>query len=305
MMRFSVLSSGSSGNASLVEIGGFGLLIDPGLGPRQLAARLAAVGASWQNVNAVILTHTHGDHWKERSLAFLCANRIPLYCHADHGEGLRIGSSFTALSRAGLVRNFERDTEIHFTPELRCRPLEVMHDSEPTFGFRIEGTGGLFGTKWTVTYLADLGCWSSELVEAAVGADVLALEFNHDEEMERQSGRHAELIDRVLGDHGHLSNAQAAGFLQALLKRRGTESLQHLIQLHLSRECNRQYIAQAAARQILDASGRDIALHTATQDRAGPTLTLQLAQTRPTRPNRTSSRSTRSTARHPTLPGME
>ena len=36
-LRFTVLASGSGGNASLVETDGFGVLIDAGLGPRQLA----------------------------------------------------------------------------------------------------------------------------------------------------------------------------------------------------------------------------------------------------------------------------
>jgi glyoxylase-like metal-dependent hydrolase (beta-lactamase superfamily II) len=60
-LRFTVLASGSGGNASLLEADGFGLLLDAGLGPRQLAGRLAAVGASWQQVHAVLLTHTHSD----------------------------------------------------------------------------------------------------------------------------------------------------------------------------------------------------------------------------------------------------
>ncbi len=59
------------GNATLIESGDFGVLIDAGLGPRQLASRLAAVGRSWAAVNAVILTHTHADHWKDRTLAHL------------------------------------------------------------------------------------------------------------------------------------------------------------------------------------------------------------------------------------------
>ena len=42
--RFTVLASGSGGNATLLEVDGFGLLIDCGLHPRFLTARLAAVG---------------------------------------------------------------------------------------------------------------------------------------------------------------------------------------------------------------------------------------------------------------------
>src|SRR5438876_10371752 len=103
-MQFTVLASGSSGNASLLEAHGFGVLIDAGLGPRQLAKRFAAVGASWQHVHAVLLTHIHGDHWRERTLAYLCRNRIPLYCHSDHVSDLVAESpAFGDLHDANLV----------------------------------------------------------------------------------------------------------------------------------------------------------------------------------------------------------
>src|SRR6478736_6285046 len=81
MGRFTVLASGSSGNAALLECNGFGLLIDCGLPPRVLGLRLREVGASWDSVNAVILTHTHSDHWKDFTLADMRSRRIPLYAH--------------------------------------------------------------------------------------------------------------------------------------------------------------------------------------------------------------------------------
>jgi phosphoribosyl 1,2-cyclic phosphodiesterase len=91
-VRFSVLASGSAGNASFLQVDGFGLLIDIGIGPRLIASRLASIGASWQKVNAALLTHTHGDHWKERCLRHLAAMRIPLYCHPRHHEVLGVYS---------------------------------------------------------------------------------------------------------------------------------------------------------------------------------------------------------------------
>src|SRR5215831_19007106 len=101
-LRFTVLASGSAGNASLIETGGFGLLLDAGLGPRQLAARLAAVGASWQDVHAAVLTHTHSDHWTDRTLAHLHRRGLPLYCHPDHHRVLGTYSpGFAALRSAG------------------------------------------------------------------------------------------------------------------------------------------------------------------------------------------------------------
>lgn len=102
--RFTVLASGSSGNAALVEANGFGLLIDCGLPPRVLGARLAEVGASWEKVHAVVLTHTHGDHWKDLTLADLRSRKIPLWAHPAQFDHLAsCAASFDSLHRAGLT----------------------------------------------------------------------------------------------------------------------------------------------------------------------------------------------------------
>src|SRR5262245_50817583 len=98
--RLTVLASGSSGNAALLETNGFGLLIDCGLPPRTLSSRLREAGASWDSVNAVILTHIHGDHWKDLTLQGLRSFRIPLYAHADHLDHLSATArAFGALEK--------------------------------------------------------------------------------------------------------------------------------------------------------------------------------------------------------------
>src|SRR5262245_51250145 len=98
MPRFCVLASGSSGNAAYVQAGEFGLLIDAGIGPRLLSSRLASIGKSIRNVQAVLLTHTHADHWKERTLAQMRTHRIALWCHRAHSESLGSASdAFNAL----------------------------------------------------------------------------------------------------------------------------------------------------------------------------------------------------------------
>ena len=45
--RLTILASGSSGNVALIELDGQRWLIELGLEPRDLDARLAAVGAEW------------------------------------------------------------------------------------------------------------------------------------------------------------------------------------------------------------------------------------------------------------------
>jgi hypothetical protein len=113
------------------------------------------------------------------------------------------------------------------------------------------------------------------------------------------------LIQRVLGDEGHLSNVQAAGLVRSVLERSPAGRLRHLVQLHLSRDCNLPTLARAAVRALLDESDLPVALHTAEQDTPSATLHLN-AIARPSRSRRASGkRSPRSRATHPLLPGLD
>ena len=126
---------------------------------------------------------------------------------------------------------------------------------------------GLFNDPWSIGYAADLGTVPPDLLESFGAVDLLALEFNHDEQLQVRSGRPRQLIDRVLGDRGHLSNVQAAESVRTILNSAAKPNLRHLVQLHLSLECNRPNLAREAVRDVLAAFGRVIALHTAWQDR--------------------------------------
>lgn len=274
-LRFTVLASGSAGNASLVEADGRALLIDAGLGPRQLASRMAAVGASWERVDAVVLTHTHGDHWKDRTFAHVLRRRVPVYCHPSHQDGLRSGGlAFVRLESARLVRPYDGGAAFEPLRGVRCRAVAVCHDAEETFGFRIDYHDPLLGRDVSLGYLADLGCCPAELAAAVGGVDVLALEFNHDVGLEYASGRSAYLIARVLGEAGHLSNEQAGAFVAALLGHPEAGRLRCLIQLHLSRECNHPDLALAAAHAALGDRVKQVCVVTAEQGRPAPTVVV-------------------------------
>lgn len=66
MLRFRSLGSGSTGNATLVEVHSAGrvsrLLVDCGFGIRQLDARLVRAGVAPSDIDAVFITHEHSDH---------------------------------------------------------------------------------------------------------------------------------------------------------------------------------------------------------------------------------------------------
>jgi phosphoribosyl 1,2-cyclic phosphodiesterase len=309
-MQFTVLASGSAGNASLLIAHGFGLLLDAGLGPRKLGQRLHDAGASWNCVHAVLLTHTHADHCRDTTFGHLLRRSIPLYCHArHHGELCQFGPFFGMLREQGLVRRYEAGKVLDLAPGFVCHPLPLRHDSRATFGFRFEIADGLFGEPLALAYAADLGTWDLDLAEALADVDLLALEFNHDVDLERDSGRLPSLIKRVLGDNGHLSNQQAVALLAAILRRSSPGRLRHLIQLHLSRDCNRPLLAAQAARALLAGLAPHVAVHTARQHEPSPTFALGCTHHGLTPSARRAVQRIKSgltpTHRQPLLPGME
>jgi hypothetical protein len=273
-VRFSVLGSGSSGNSSLLEVDGFGLLIDAGLGPRQIGSRLAEIDSSWDCIHAAILTHIHGDHWNERTVSFLQRRGLPLYCHVDHHTILADAcEAFVALAEDGLVRTYRHAEPLMLSAALRCWPLVLRHDCGATFGFRFEGT--FDDASWALAYLADLGSWTPKLADSLADVDVLALEFNHDVALQYASGRSPRLIARVLGDAGHLSNVQAAKLVNEIVRRSSPGRMRHLVQLHLSRDCNRPELALQAAQSALNGCKGAVEIHSTSQDCLGPCLIVE------------------------------
>jgi phosphoribosyl 1,2-cyclic phosphodiesterase len=306
--RFTVLASGSTGNAALLEADGFGLLVDCGIHPRTLTNRFREIGSGWDKISAAILTHTHGDHWKDDTLADLRSRNIPIYAHAEHFEQLsQCSNAYAPLLRAKLTRAYSDDRPFELAAGLVVKPIRVSHDADPTYAYRFDRSDAR-GSMWSVGYASDLGCSSKELVEAFAGVDVLALEYNHDVKLERRSRRPTFLIDRVLSDYGHLSNDQAAELTTAIAARSGEVFLSHLFQLHLSRECNRPELAAEAGKTSLARHSPGTAVITATQDKT--TKPVDLIRRRneikapPTRTAATSFAICR-TSFQPSLPGFD
>ena len=298
--RFTVLASGSSANVSFLQTTSGGILIDCGLGPRELGQRLAVIGANWSNVDAIVLTHTHGDHIKSTSLAQILRLKVPFYVHRQHAEHLAENSSdYEELRASGTIRIFEEGVPIPLGEDVVCLPFRVPHDSDPTFGFRFDGCESTTGKWWSLGYASDLGHAPKYLNEIFAEVDVLALEYNHDVQMEQSCGRPKPLIERVLGSHGHLSNVQAAAFTSEILQSR-RYPLQALIPLHLSRQCNTPQLAAAAARAVLHPATK---LLVASQ--MSPTNTLRIVPTKPAQPTLSLPDSYGRTTRQLRIPGMD
>ena len=262
-MRFTTLASGSKGNCSIIDDGQSSYLIDGGISPRMLETHLKISGFTPQRLRGLVLTHTHCDHWNPRLLAYCAEKKIPWYLHKTHARTIYDQlPEFKAFWESGLARFYLPNTPFETAPGWNWFPVILSHDSSETFGFRLDIKNAQVPCV-SIGYLADLGIWNKALVEQFTDLDLLALEFNHDEALQKNSKRPQFLIERIMGNEGHLSNYQAVCFLD-YLKSLGVSKLpKHLVQVHLSEQCNSPEHAQAALKLFLKDSTINMRLQTA------------------------------------------
>jgi phosphoribosyl 1,2-cyclic phosphodiesterase len=245
VIRFKSLGSGSSGNATVVQARSGAqtahLLVDCGLGIRELDKRLRAAGMLADQIDAVFITHEHGDHIGcARQLAL--RERIPVYM--SEGTYAAIGQpDFDGLLRLAC------DGSPFEVGALQVRPFTVPHDArEP---LQLTCTDG--DTRLGV--LTDLGHVTSHVLQELAGCATVLLECNHDEEMLRTSSYPPFLKRRVSGPYGHLANSAAASLAQSLL---AAGRLRQVVAAHLSEQNNKPALARAAMAQALGCGEDDV-----------------------------------------------
>ena len=244
MIRFKNLGSGSTGNATVVQASGSGrlthLLIDCGLGIRQLDVRLGRAGMLAEQIDAIFITHEHSDHVGcARQLAL--RERIPVWM--SHGTWTAIGKP----DFEGLLRIACDEVEIPIGG-LEVLPFTVPHDAREPLQLTCSDGDRRLGVA------TDMGHASNHVLEQLAGCDTVLLECNHDPDLLAASSYPPFLKRRVAGAWGHLANAAAAA-LAAALQPRG---LQQVVAAHLSEQNNRPELAQQAMADALACAPGDI-----------------------------------------------
>jgi phosphoribosyl 1,2-cyclic phosphodiesterase len=232
-LRLAILGSGSGGNAAYLEADGTRLLIEAGFSCRELEVRLASLGVDPARVDAVLLSHEHGDHARG---ALRFARKFGTVIAGTRGtlraSGLRPGLSRTLAFLSGEALD---------VGNLRIATASVPHDAADPVAFRIEARASRVG------FALDLGHAPAAVRELLSACDTVILESNHDAEMLERGPYPQELKDRLRGPRGHLSNGEAADVLSEVVGS-GTRSL---VLAHLSRINNRADLALATALRAL------------------------------------------------------
>jgi len=232
MLRFASLGSGSTGNATLVQasdgITTTRVLIDCGFSLRELETRLARQALACSDLDAVFITHEHGDH-VGCALALTRRHRVPLWMSRGTWCALNDGADCDSV-------NFARDGVALTLGDLELCPYTVPHDAREPLQLTCSDGAHKLGV------LTDTGSVTRHLLDALRRCDALLLECNHDLELLAQSSYPAGLKARIAGPRGHLSNETAAEILAACRH----DGLRHVVAAHLSERNNRPELARKA-----------------------------------------------------------
>jgi phosphoribosyl 1,2-cyclic phosphodiesterase len=246
-VRVTILASGPSGNAILIEVGApqerraARVLIDCGLQPRRLGQRLerSGGGAQLEDLTALALTHEHADH-ASGARALLGAG-LPVYCTTGTAQALDLEGS-RAIKAGGELG----------LGGLTLRPVAIPHDAAEPVAFIASAPGGKVGI------VLDCGHVTPQLLAALEGCDALVVEANHEPALLRAGPYPAALKRRIAGDRGLLPNAQAAALCAQLSASRHPPRL--VVLAHLSVENNRPALARAALEKAVPALHRPLVL---------------------------------------------
>ena len=246
MLRFRSLGSGSSGNATLIEASD-GLhrtrvLVDCGLGLRQLIARLAVEGLGPADLDGIFITHEHGDHIGCAPM-LVARYGVPLWTSAGTAQ-------YAAFAGLESALNLVRDGQVFAIGGLQLHPFTVPHDAREPLQLRCTDGDRVLGL------MTDIGHVTGHALAALAGCHALVLESNHDVELLAQSRYPDFLKRRVGGQHGHLSNVQAAAALGALRHDR----LNTVVAAHLSERNNQPDLVSRAFAAVLGCGEADVLL---------------------------------------------
>ena len=245
-MKFTVLGSGSTGNAVLISSERTNVLVDAGLSAREILKRLATVGVDPCELDAVLITHEHSDH-SGGLRVLMGAIKCPVYISPETEDayfstrkGLQNGDSESARRRKmmnGRSAKIESSREFRIG-DIDFEPFSVPHDAADNFGFVAKRDGVRVAT------LMDFGHITPLIKQRLNGCDAIVIESNHSRDMLRACSMYSwDLKQRIASRTGHLSNEDLADWLTVDFD----GFARHIVLAHLSQRANDPHLARITA----------------------------------------------------------
>jgi len=244
-LRFSVLASGSTGNAFYIESGETRLLVDAGLSGVQLDRLFAEINIDPSKLTGMLVTHEHSDHIKGVGI-FARKYNLPVYANQKTWKAME-----KSLGKLSKEQKFEFQTNhVKTFGDLDVESFEVSHDAaEPMFFTFHKG-------EKKVALVTDLGYVSDRIKRTIEGADAYIFESNHDVEMLRMGSYPWSVKRRILGDSGHVSNEDCGIALSDVI----SNQTKRIYLAHLSQDNNMKDLARMTVDHELQKRGININL---------------------------------------------
>lgn len=248
--QFSVLASGSSGNAFFIGTEKEKILVDAGLSGKQIDRLFHETGLDPRDLSRILVTHEHSDHIKGLGIIARKYN-LPVYANEKTWKAME-GSIGKLTLDQKFTFNLE---EVKTFGDIDVESFGVSHDAaEPMFyTFHHDGK--------KVALVTDLGYVSERIKKTVENADALVFEANHDVSMLQMGHYPWNVKRRILGDYGHVSNDDCALALEDIIG----DQTKRIYLAHLSKDNNMKELARMSVENHLKAAdfpiGETITIH--------------------------------------------
>ncbi|WP_273123457.1 MBL fold metallo-hydrolase [Bacillus weihaiensis] len=239
-LQFSVLASGSTGNAIYVETEEQSFLVDAGLSGKQMQGLFDQIGRDISKLSGIFVTHEHSDHIK--GLGVLARKyKLPIYANEKTWQAMdglvgQIATEQKFVFDTGSVKEFLN---------VDIESFGVSHDAaEPMFYvFHHEGK--------KLALITDTGYVSDRMKGIIHNADAFVFESNHDVSMLQMGHYPWSIKRRILSDVGHVSNEDAAIAMTDVIG----DATKRIYLAHLSKDNNMKDLARMSVQQTLASKG--------------------------------------------------
>lgn len=239
-MKFSVLASGSTGNAVYVESGDQAFIVDAGLTGKKMEQLFAKIDRDIKKLSGILVTHEHSDHIKGVGVLARKYN-VPVFANEKTWQAMT-----PSVGNIPLDQRFQFNMEtVQAFGTLEIESFGVSHDAANPMFYTFHENGR------KLAVITDTGYVSDRMKGIIRGADAFVFESNHDVNMLQMGSYPWSTKRRILSDVGHVSNEDAAIAMSDVVFEKDT----HIYLSHLSKDNNMKDLARLSVAQTLQSVG--------------------------------------------------
>ncbi|MRH44376.1 MBL fold metallo-hydrolase [Aquibacillus halophilus] len=239
-LSFSVLASGSKGNAFYIATEKEKMLVDVGLSGKEMERLFTEIQVNPAEITKILVTHEHSDHIKGLGILARKYN-LPIYANEKTWKAMEGSIGKLALDQK-FVFNLE---ETKSFGDIDVESFGVSHDAAEPMFYTFHHNGK------KVSLVTDLGYVSERIKKTVENSDALIFESNHDVSMLRMGHYPWSVKRRILGDSGHVSNEDCALALSEIIG----NCTKRIYLAHLSKDNNMKDLARMSVKNYLNDNG--------------------------------------------------